>query len=492
MSRSLLSVVLYLGIFLSACASARAENPYIENKPDQTSSAAKIPEAGVSPSMGSPSRTAVAAEPARLGSSVLVADGGGKIEPLLYPLDPGSGEALPGYEPLPLGMHYTHAFSPDGHTLAFVTFLSSKYSRPHSLVLLDLATWQEHEFNLKLDSYVRDIAFSPDGSRLAIHFGDVKSIVMLFDRQQEAATAEVTLDILATQMRFTEDGRSLMLYGTSLVNRFTTEERTDGAPTAILLDASDLSSRWTASLESVRDDIYPADEKVQAGADLHQPGAAVYYSPGIVFAPDRDALHVVHPDQDRLTTVDFAALKVETVEIRPRLTWFERLLTLGGGFAYAKIAEGKSKQAATSPDGQLLYVVGKEDDLYQDKNGDWQVSSTPLGLQVIHIDSGELLRHYETDASLLSISPDGSSLYLLGWDEHMPWTEVLDAVTLQPSTRLEGMQLRPGYRMNGEILLLSSEWVDGSGHHIAVAGPDSLNVLNEWRSSRYLAWLSTR
>jgi hypothetical protein len=201
---------------------------------------------------------------------------------------------------------------------------------------------------------------------------------------------------------------------------------------------------------------------------------------------------VVHPDQDRLTTVDFAALKVETAEIRPRLTWFERLLTLGGGFAYAKIAEGTSKQAVSSPDGQLLYVVGKQDDLYQDKNGDWQVGSTPLGLQVIRTEDGELLSHTDTDASLIAISPDGLQLYLFGWDEHIPWTEVLDAATLKPITRLEGMQLRPGYRMNGEILLLSSEWIDGSGHHIAVADPDSLNVLNEWRSSRYLAWLSTR
>ncbi len=208
MSRRLLSVYLLFTIFLSACVSARAEEvaqgpgnfPAVITGEASPQGKAKVEH--------TPNPTADLAELGAYSSSVLVADGGGEIETVLYPLDPSTGEAVPGYEPLPLGLHYTYTFSPDGRTLSLVTFLSSKYEHIHSLVLLDLATWQEQVFDLKLDSYVRGLQFSPDGRKLAVLFGDVKSIVMIFDRDQEAVTAEVTLDFLASRSKYTTDGRS--------------------------------------------------------------------------------------------------------------------------------------------------------------------------------------------------------------------------------------------------------------------------------------------
>ncbi len=494
MSRSLLLVYLLACIFLSACASARAEGAARQVEPVQASITGEASLPNSTDTKHSPSPTADLAGLGVYSSSVLAADGGGEIETVLYPLDPSSGEAVPGYEPLPLGLHYAHAFSPDGRTLALVTFLSSKYDHPHSLVLLDLGSWQEEVFNLKLDSYVRGLAFSPDGRKLAILFGDVKSIVMNFDRDLEAVTAETTLDFLATRFNYTRDGQGLMLYGPAIENRFSAEERSAGPPSVLLLDAGDLSQQWRASVDGLRDGIYPKDEQSSKKVDLHQPGAAVYYFPGMAFAPDRDALYAVHPDQERLTRVDFAARTVETVEIRPRLTWFERLLSFGAGVAHAKVADGTDRRVAISPDGELLYIIGKESEMYQDDNGDWQARSKALGLQVVRTADGVQVGETDSSADQLSISADGSTLYLFGWEDDIPWTVFVDtALVRETITRLEGMWLRPGYRMDGEALLLASDWIGSQGkHHIAVADPGTHKLLNEWTSARYLAWLSTQ
>src|SRR5688500_1785272 len=56
-------------------------------------------------------------------TSLLVTEWKGQSQGnLLYPLDPASGSTLPGYEPIPLGGSYFHAFSPDRRTLAIVSF----------------------------------------------------------------------------------------------------------------------------------------------------------------------------------------------------------------------------------------------------------------------------------------------------------------------------------------------------------------------------------
>lgn len=67
------------------------------------------------------------------------------------------------------------------------------------------------------------------------------------------------------------------------------------------------------------------------------------------------------------------------------ISWFERLLSLVAGPAHAKVADGTSKEVIISPDGRFLYVAGLENTPVQDENGEMQIISTPLGLQVIRI-----------------------------------------------------------------------------------------------------------
>jgi len=460
---------------------------------------ASAPEAPDSAKVETPAPKPEPAQPSTLADSVPVAVWKGNSQGhLLTPIDPASGQALPDYEPIPLGQALFHAFSPDQSTLAAIGFVSSEHPRGGSLHLIDLGTWEDDVQELQLDGYVNAMSFSPDGKQLGIAYGSSKSQVLIFELDKpfiksKSAVRQASLDLLAYNMKFTADGSGLMVYGSKIENRYTVSEMSPDPPVVVLLDSSDLSVRWNADLPGIRHGVVPKDEKSDETADLHQPGQAIYLFPGLVFAPARDILYVVHPDEDKLTTVDFAAQEVDTVEIQPKLSWFERLLSLTAGVAHAKIAEGTSKRAVISPDGQFLYIVGQQNDLIQDKHGNWQVIENPLGLQIVRVDDGSRLTYIDTEASELSISPDGRYLYLRGWGEAQDgaWTQVFDPSTNQFLDRMDGVWLVPTRRIDGAPVLASSVWLDSEHRHLnAVVDPKGLSALAEWSSSEYLAWLA--
>lgn len=409
---------------------------------------------------------------------------------LLYPLDPARGSALPGYAPIPLGGSYFHAFSPYRRTLAIVSFPndSPNYSANGSLMLIDLAAWKTRQFEPELNGWVTAMVFSPDGTRLAITYGDYNNNLAIFDLQQGVITAQQQTDSFVTRLKFTANGEALMLY--TMNNNVTGDGMSPGPPQVLLLDAADLSPRWTAELVGVRDGVFPTDEKTTS-ANFHEPGRALYFSPGVAFAPNRDALHVVHADSGQLTTVDFDAQNIETLEIHTELSWFERLLSLTAGVAHAKVGDGTSKQIAVSPDGQFLYVVGVHNESFQDSLGNIQMSQTPLGLEIVRTSDGSRTAHIETQAGELSLSHDGSFLYLRYWADHysVPWTEVFDTSGNQIITRKAGIYASPALRINGEPLLVSTYSLAENSHHMSVSQPEDLSVLAEWAGTGYIAWL---
>jgi hypothetical protein len=279
-----------------------------------------------------------------------------------------------------------------------------------------------------------------------------------------------------------------MLYGTMVQNRFTENEMNSGPPQVRLLDAENLTPRWSVDLKSVRDGIFPTDEKVKP--DMSQPGTAMYLYPAVVFAPNQNTLYVVHPDSEHMTIVNFDVQNVEMLEIKTELSWFERLLSLTAGVAHAKVADGTSKQAAVSPDGQFLYVVGLRSESVQSKSGNWDMKQTPLGMEIIRTKNGNLVERFEMDANDLSLSADGSLLYLRSWTADTPSTEIFDTSTRQMITRKSGIYGTPALRMNGEPLLVSTYSTSEFSHHMSILQPDGSQVLSEWTGSDYVAWLS--
>ena len=478
--RLLIRFLIFL-LVLTACTAPAQDLP-------ATSQSAPSPSPKTSPTTAPVKPTAAPATHATFESSLLaVTWRGGSEGILLSPLDPTSGLSLPGYTPISFGQSYFYAFSPDGRTLAAITFPNdTNYNG--SLLLIDLPAWETQKFDLKLSGWVNTMTFSPDGRQLAIAHGESTYRLTIFDIEQGVITAQEKTDSFVTRLKFTTDGRALMLYGPAIQNFYTDNELGASPPQVLLLDAADLSPRWSADLEGVRDGIFPKDEKTVI--DLYQPGSAMYLSPAVAFAPDRDALYVIHADSDQLTTVDFSTQSVDTVEIQTKLSWFEQLLSLTAGVAYAKVADGTGKQAAVSSDGHFLYIVGVNNTSIQDQQGNWQMSQTPLGADIIQTSDGSRVMHIETDAADLSLSPDGRFLYLRNWEDDGPWTEVFDTSSRQIIARKVGTYATPALRMNGEPLLVSTYSLSEVSHRMGIFQPDGLRVLTEWTGPDYIAWLT--
>ena len=466
MSRSLLSVIIIMVTLASSCASRPGSDPEPTAPPMPENNPTAMP-------VSEPSPASLDLPPLL----VRAANSG-----LLYPLDPATGDALPGYEPIPTGPAYTSAFSPDGLRLAFV-------SEKGVLTLIDLPAWTHQTYELELPRPVFQAVFTPDGEHLAVAAGRHTIALALVDLARGEVAAEGELDFLVHKMKFTADGSGLMAYGTRIEKRFTVNEISPEPAQVALLDAASLDILWAQALQGVQHGILPKDG-ADPEADLHQPGQALYLTPGLAFAPDRDALYVAPAGKDELVTVDFAARQVSTLEIHDRLSWLERLLSLGAGRARAKIAEGTSMEAAVSPDGRRLYLVGGSSSLVDPDGGDWQVEHTPLGLQVIDTASGERLAWHESQASSLSISPDGGSLYLRAWGEREPWTEVFDIALGQVTARLEGVYLQPVRALDGRFLLASNVSLPGDPRfRYTLLDPGSLQQVGEWVSEGYLTAL---
>jgi DNA-binding beta-propeller fold protein YncE len=403
----------------------------------------------------------------------------------LFPFDPVSRDALPGYKPIPLGYSSYHAFSPDRSKLAVVSF-PKENALNGSLVLIDLPTWKSQQFELKLIGWANSLVFSPDGKRLAIAYGESNYKLAIVDTEQGVITAQSQTDSFVTRLEFTQGGDALMLYGQAVG---TTNGLSANPPQVTLLDATDLSSLWSARLEGVRNGVFPKDETVTE-ANLYEPGNAFYLSPGLAFAPDRDALYIVHADSEQLTTVDFESRSVETVEIQAKLTLFESLLSLTARVAHAKIGDGITRQAVASPDGQFLYIVGVNNATQVDQSGNWQMEQTPLGLDIVRTSDGSRVERFESNGTELSISPDGRFLYLRNWGKNTPSTEIFDTSTQQVILRRDKVSAMPALLMNGEFLLASTYSTSETSHHMSLLQPDGSSVLAEWTDKEFVWWLT--
>ena len=173
--------------------------------------------------------TEVPAE-ATFETSLLVTEWKGQSKGnLLYPLDPARGSALPGYEPIPLGGTYFHTFSPDRRTLAVLSFAHETANG--NLLLIDLPTWKTRQFETELNGWVTAMVFSPDGTRLAITYGDHTHKLAVFDLQRGVITAQEKTDSLVTRLKFTADGEALMLY---TINSQTTDDGMSATPPQVL------------------------------------------------------------------------------------------------------------------------------------------------------------------------------------------------------------------------------------------------------------------
>lgn len=417
----------------------------------------------------------------------------------ILPVDPATGQAVPGQAPLIIGKISQFAgvqtLSSDGRWLAAIESHgqvsepngggTSHYPSADVLHLVDVTAWRAVTTTLPGRGWVWPITFSPDTARLALGYHNrTSSTLMLFDTGTGQLIAQQALAFRPSLMKYTQEGTALAIYGQPL-SAVPGIAKPD-PPRVLLVDAATLDILWDQPLASVISGSWclencdaPHGEQMFAG-----------WWPAVVPSHDGHTLYIVHADEEKLTAVDFDARTVHSVEIREARSWFEELLALTAGVAEAKGGEnGAFKEAVLSPDGTRLYVVGRTVNSTRDARGEWQVTEAFLGLQVIDVESGRKVTGLDGQAKAIGTTPDGAYLLLDDWDGRVWWTEVLDAESLQRVARLERWAVVPARRIDGQPILLASDPYRGS--QFAVLDPRSFDIVDTWSVSEHAEWVTT-
>lgn len=487
---------LSLLLLLTACAPSRTttEKPRMLTEPPPASTATAQPSSTLLPSPALvPSPTPVGLSNIKLSETVLQTHWSATDQHhYLRPVDPATGQDVAGYTPIRLGQNMYPAFSPDGKILAVVAYETMNCTTycvggDGQLHWLDLTNWREVTTTLPLEGWPIALIFSPDSTKLAVTFDDFtitgKTTLAVFDAAGRNLVAQIGLGFSPRLMRYSTDGQTLALYGT------TRDEQKQNSPVTrvALLNAISLSVIWETTLEDVRDGAFVKED----GSEGEY--AASLWTPGIAFSQDGNTLYIVHADEDKLTTVDFIRQTTRTVVVQPSQSWLDRMLALTARVAYAKVIDGTVKQAVLSADETRLFVVGYTQNPDSDANSNQQ--NTPLGLLVINATTGVELTRVETAATEMSLSPDGRRLFLRGWsiqEPRAPRTEVLNADDFSRVKRVDDLYIFTGTRLNGHPIVLSEYGQPNGPWQFATLDPMTLNVIRQWSLPDYGEFLYRR
>ncbi len=449
--------LLILALAVSACAGPQAASTSSTAVPtrNETKSAASLPSATpvkeAQPTPGTSSGKEEGCSPIGINDSLIWTDWiASKHQNQIYPLDPANGLPTCGYDRLLFRDFIWTAFSADGNTLAIVDYASETY-QDGRLHFVDLQSWTAVTATLSIMKWVSSMSFNPGATQLAIAYAAPNSppgaaqpyILAVVDRLSGTLINQQVIDFNPSLLEYTPDSKSLVAFGA--------EENYlgDALPLAQLLvfNASDYSIAWQPSLGAIR-----AGVRQRKDTDIDY--LLDQWGPAAVLSSDGRELYIVHADEEKLTRVDLVNFQMKTVEIQPKRSWLERLLSAGTSVAYAKGINGTTKQAILL-DGRI-FVTGLVSTMEKDSAGNWQFNQTSIGLQVIDAASGELLDKMASEASQFELSPAQDALYLEGWTDNSPWTEVVSTRDLKVIRRLPGYNLKVASRPGGGKFLLAT------------------------------------
>jgi hypothetical protein len=308
--------------------------------------------------------------------------------------------------------------------------------------------------------------------------------VWLVDAEKHVLLKSIETPLYVTGMAFTSEAEGLMLYGNP--ENFETGI-TKGPPVAELRSSGDLDLIWSRELEPVVDGFQP---NAEFNGEAHQPGTGSTYRPAVVFDTQTATMYVVHADVDKLTRVEFERKRVLTQDIRPAVSWFERLLALGAGVAHAKVQDGVEREAMLSQDAETLYIAGMQNKMTQASNGEWQFEQIPLALQAIRPSTASVIWTSEAAGSSLEFSDDIGSLFVSYFNLASEKTETFevspaDGVILNEAS---GLQMRLTRRMDGTPLLVAAKFGPAAPVTLSAFTLDGV-PLGDWQVPRYGDWI---
>ncbi|MBE7554988.1 MAG: hypothetical protein HS126_28385 [Anaerolineales bacterium] len=416
----------------------------------------------------------------------------------IHLVDPATGRDLPGRTLRTISDNplYTlpAAISSDGQRLAVVgshgqscePFAGGSSCRPSAdeLMLVNLPAQRRVKAALPGQGWVGLFAFNSQNSTLALSYELKKnSTLMLFDANTGQLIGQRVLEFRPALVSFALDGTSLALYGAPLGPDPGIAK--PGSPRLLLVEAATLAVQWEQPLERILSGSW-CEETCAAP---YEERLFAYWSPAVVLSHDGRQLYLVHADEEKLTAIDLAARVVRSVEMQAARSWFDELLALTAGVAQAKGAGmGGFKTAVLAADGTRLFVLSQAMEATPTPEGHWQSSTTLLGLQVIEVESGRKVASLDTRASGIRLTPDGAYLLLDGWGELEPWTEVLDAATLEEVAHLTGWEVVLSRQTDNQPVLLARR-PGQTTTELAVLDPRSFNVARSWQVEGQAFWI---
>jgi DNA-binding beta-propeller fold protein YncE len=455
---------------------------------------------GAQPEPTAPPRPTPTVTPAP-GAPLVLLGWDGTLGRVVRAVDPLTGEDAPGYAPLPIAgerdeMFMTpQLFAPDGRLalLDVVGQLCYPYAmgstcgpRSSAVYLVDFATWALQPVPLPLDGWALQLAFSPDGRRLAVALRDDagENTLLIIDTAAATIIGQGRLPIAPTRLGFGPDGATLMVY-------VQPEGDEPGlspppAPRVLLLDGATLAPIWETTLDDVTSGHWCVEN---CDAD-HGGRKMTSVVPGVALSAEGDKLYVVHAGADRLTTVDLAGRAVQTVDIGGDVAWLDRLLTLTAGVAHAKgPMDSFARYAVLSPDGARLYAGGTDFTMSANDSGGWDVAEVMQPLRALDPTSGRVLAEIDAPNHSLRLTPDGERLLVVDASGSASIVSALDAATLATVARTEGMDVMMTVDLAGKTRLVGQSYRQ-SQSTFALLDPLTLEVVAEW-SADGQAWPAT-
>ncbi len=493
-------------LVLSACATltqeSRAPTSTPGNPEPPVTIATSAPTATQSPTPPKTPRPAVISSPE---SSVIL-----QIGNEIRVIDLRTGEDAAGYEPI---IGYPYVVSPDMKIFATIEprgrsceasaggvacrwgagILDIVDLQARRVITNDLTVRSQVTDSLPSEGWVGNIAFSPDVARLAFAYNvRESSTILLADARTAQIIAQRVIEFRPSLLQYAQDGRTLAVYG---------EPPGDDPgnvkpppPRVMLLDATTLKVEWEERLANVTSGSWCV-ERCNAS---HEERLSEIWYPAVTASKDARQLYIVHADADKLTTVDFSARTIRTVEIQTTRSWFENFLVLFAQTAEAKGAfNGAHKNAVLSPDGTRLYVSGIKENTTPDPRHNWETAYTPIDLQMIDVASGRklasrvLMHPGDGDEyfATVNLTADARYVFVYRSGPGNLRTDAYDARNLQPVARLDKWRVFLARRMDGQMILMGHQ-PNSRPLQLAIIDPGTFEVVRAFTLNSDAGWVS--
>lgn len=421
-------------------------------------------------------------------------------------MDPATGEPWPGTSPLTLSersqLDPKAAFATQIERLvvglqageACDAYAGGARCLPAfaGLARVDLQAWQAEQFPFESSGWLAALSVRPDGAQAALAVSDGPQVdLLLVELEQGAELARLSLPFIPEGLSYVLEGSSIALWGSPPGKQPGLDQ--PEAAQVLLVDGSDLSIQWQASLDGLL-----AGQWCQSDCEAaHGEQRMAYRQPGGAWAADGQRLYLADAATDAYFEVDFAARRTARRELQA-VSWFERLLARTAGSALAKgPMDFARRTAALSPDGRWLALSGVRTIFGPDANGEWQETGGSLGLTLVDPASGRTLAAWEARQAAqapgwgLRFAPGGQFLLLDGAGQALEGATLVQAPELKLLHLVAQWQLTPVQLSDGRLGWAGLRYEypnDRIRTHLALLDPVSFQPSLTWKTEGQAVW----